>query len=714
LGRNDLSGAKDAFRKALELKSNHIDARSGLITLLIAEKDIKGATEQVDLLRKVLPINPQTMFFDAQMAYMANDKKRAKELIEQVLKVAPEEVRVLQLAGTIQLADGALLEAERSFNQALGLNPNLPVARRQLAKTYLRLGQPAKAVEILKPVLADASADPQAYAVAGEAYFLSGDFERAGASYQQAVDVNPQGVKSRTALAMSKRTSVGVEATVKELESIAAADKGTYADIALVAVLIQAKDFVGALKAIASIEAKEPKSATGANLRGRVNLLRGDATNARVSFENALAIEPAFVPAASSLAALDLRDKRPDLAKKRFESILAVDSKNLEALLSIAEIRALEAAPKDEVVALYEKAIKLNPAEKRPRLGLVTYLLVQRDAKAALAAARDGRAAFPGSVEFLDALGRSQAAAGDFNQAIATFNELVLAQPESADAQSRLAGAYLSSGDVAAGKKALTRAVEIMPNHVSALQSLFDLALSEKRYKDAFEIARKVKDTWPNALIGYMMEGSTEVARNNIPAATEVYRRAAKRFPVTEPTLKLHSMLVVQRKNDEAAAVEKAWLAGHPRDTQFLLHLGEMALGRLDFGTAETHFRTVLDFAPGNIEALNNVAWIMTKLEKPGALAFAQRANSSYRNSPPLMDTLATALAADKQIGKALEVQKQAVALAPANPVLRLNLAKLQIQAGEKASARAELDALAKLGARFGGQEEVSRLLKTL
>jgi putative PEP-CTERM system TPR-repeat lipoprotein len=714
LGRNDLAGANEAFRKTLALKSDHVDARSGLITLLIAEKDLKGAAEQIELLRKLLPNNPQTMFFDAQMAYLANNKKKAMDLIQQVLKAAPEEVRVLQLAGTIQLADGALLEAERSFNQTLSLNPDLPVARRLLAKTYLRLGQPAKALAALKPVLGDASADPQAYAVAGEAYFLTGDFERAGANYQQAVDFNPKSVKSRTALVMSKRQSAGVEATVKGLESIASTDKGIYAELALVSVLIQAKDYVRALKAIASIEAKEPKSATGANLRGRVNLLRGDATNARASFENALSIEPVFVPAATSLATLDLRDKRPDLAKKRFESILAIDPKNLDALISIAEIRALEGAPKEEVAALFDKAIKLNPRDKRPRLSLISYLLIQRDAKSALAAARDGRAAFPAGPEFLDALGRSQAAAGDVNQAITTFNELVLLQPESADAQIRLAGAYLSGGNVAGAKQALNRAIAIMPNHISAQQSLFDLALAEKRPKDALEIARKVKEQRPNALVGYMMEGSAEVARNNVAAAAEVYRGALKRFPVTEPALKLHSMLVVQKKDEEAAAFAKAWVSDHPRDVQFLLHLGELALGRREFTTAEAHFRAVLAHAPANIEALNNVAWIMTKLEKPGALAFAERANSAYRNSPPLMDTLATALAADKQVGKALDVQKQAITLDPANPLLRLNLAKLQIQAGDRASARVELDGLAKLGPKFGAQDEVSRLLKAL
>ena len=78
------------------------------------------------------------------------------------------------------------------------------------------------------------------------------------------------------------------------------------------------------------------------------------------------------------------------------------------------------------------------------------------------------------------------------------------------------------------------------------------------------------------------------------------------------------------------------------------------------------------------------------------------------------MDTLATVLADSGQVGKALEIEKQAVALQPDYPQFRLNLAKLYIKAGDKANARIELDRLAKLGDKFSRQAEVGELVKTL
>ena len=79
-----------------------------------------------------------------------------------------------------------------------------------------------------------------------------------------------------------------------------------------------------------------------------------------------------------------------------------------------------------------------------------------------------------------------------------------------------------------------------------------------------------------------------------------------------------------------------------------------------------------------------------------------------------MLDTLATALAVDNQITKAVEIQRRAMARNPDDPGLRLNLAKHLLKAGEKDQARAELETLQKLGTKFGGQAEVTALMKTV
>src|SRR6476469_9946214 len=96
---------------------------------------------------------------------------------------------------------------------------------------------------------------------------------------------------------------------------------------------------------------------------------------ARKSFERALELEPTDFAAAASLARLDLADKKPDDARKRFEGVLAKDPKNMRALLALAELRAQNSGTTDEVTAMIGKAVAADPTSVVPRLALINYYL---------------------------------------------------------------------------------------------------------------------------------------------------------------------------------------------------------------------------------------------------------------------------------------------------------------------------------------------------
>jgi len=69
-------------------------------------------------------------------------------------------------------------------------------------------------------------------------------------------------------------------------------------------------------------------------------------------------------------------------------------------------------------------------------------------------------------------------------------------------------------------------------------------------------------------------------------------------------------------------------------------------------------------------------------------------------------------LSAKGEHAKALELQKKVVALKPDAPVFKLNLARIHIKAGDKASGKKLLGELGALGDKFSGHAEVQRLLK--
>ncbi len=81
---------------------------------------------------------------------------------------------------------------------------------------------------------------------------------------------------------------------------------------------------------------------------------------------------------------------------------------------------------------------------------------------------------------------------------------------------------------------------------------------------------------------------------------------------------------------------------------------------------------------------------------------------------PAFLDTMATALAADKQFPQAIDVQKQAIEKAPNTPLFRLTMAKIYLQSGDKAQARSTLEALLKPGKDFPQRGEADALLKSI
>ena len=212
------------------------------------------------------------------------------------------------------------------------------------------------------------------------------------------------------------------------------------------------------------------------------------------------------------------------------------------------------------------------------------------------------------------------------------------------------------------------------------------------------------------------MENGIEVSRNNIPASIDVYKRALKAAPVTIIAIKYHDALLASNDKVGAEKLAEAWIQNHPKDPEFRFHLSDLAIARDNFEIALKHLRAVIVLQPENAAALNNAAWAMVKLGQPGAVRLAEQAVNLQPNTAGLMDTLAIALAAENQLGRAREVQKKAIEFAtpPNDQNLRLNLIKLHLQAGDKTAARAELQTLEKLGTRFRNHAEVAGFLKTL
>jgi putative PEP-CTERM system TPR-repeat lipoprotein len=367
-----------------------------------------------------------------------------------------------------------------------------------------------------------------------------------------------------------------------------------------------------------------------------------------------------------------------------------------------------------EVAQRLAEAVKSNPTQPAPRLLLVEQLWREGDAQAALVAAQDAAAALPTNVAIQDILGRAQLAAADAQQAASTFTKLASQRPKDPMLQIWLAEAQAANRDLEAAKRALQRALELQADMLQAQRGLATIAMAQKRPSEALAIARQVQKTHPKDPTGYALEGEILRVQPDWPGAIAAHRRALALARNADSVIRLHRTYVMAGQRGEADKLAAEWRQEQPNDMAFRFHLGDVAVAQNDWASAESHFAAVAQAQPRNALALNNIAWLMVQQGKPGAVKVAEQANALLPGNAALLDTLATALAAEGKLPDAIETQKLAIARQPNNPTLKLNLARLYIKAGEKAQARAELKELAKLGDKFAAKGDVSALLASL
>lgn len=708
--QGDAKGSSEAYRSALEIKPDLLPAHSSLISRLLDMGNLDDAGQQLEAMKKVAPTHPQTLFLQAQLLYRQKHFKAAQEMMQQYLRILPDNTTGLQLAGAIEYELKAYSMAESYLLKALQKAPELGLARRMLIASYLRSGQPGKALAALQPVLNKIENNSNMLSLAGEVFMQNGETERAGTYFAKAAALDPANAGKRTSVALSHLANGESVTASRELEEIASVDTGIRADMALIAIQLNRHQYDLALKAVTALERKQPENPLVYNLRGTALLGKGDVAAARNSFERALVKNPAYFPAAASLANLDLVEKKPEDAKKRFERVLDKDPKNVQALLALAEFHAKTGGPAEEVATLINKAISANPAETVPRIALINLYLGAKDTKKALSAALEALTAFPDRPEILDAAGRAQEAAADINQALATYGKLAALVPNSPHPYLRMAEIQIAANNKAAAMQSLRKAISIKADSVEAQRGIMMLDLDAGRTTEALATARQVQKQRPREAVGFVLEGDVYAIQKAWTEAAAVYRNGLKQSGSSELAAKLHSALIAGGSGGEADRFAESWLREHAKDSRFRLYLAETANARKDYAAASKHYRMLMDAQPENAALLNNLAWSSAQINDPKAIEYAEKAYKLAPDQSAILDTLGYLLLEKGDTSRALDLLQKAAKLAPKNAQIHLNLAKALLKSGKKDEAKRELEELAKLGEKFSEQADVARL----
>jgi putative PEP-CTERM system TPR-repeat lipoprotein len=733
--------ATEHWRQALALQPRFAAAHLGVISHALRQRDLAGATTLHQAMKKAMPQHAMTMYFEAVLAYMGNDLPRARELTDTLVSRIDGHAPVLLLAGMTQARVGGLAQAESHLQRAISLQPDWADPRLELASLLLRSGRPERVLELVQPLLGSAAPvprvsstsalagsnapaatpsgdpDPRALGLAAQALARLGRFAEADAAFARAAANNPGDLSLRTAAAKSQIAQGRVELGLKELQAAADADpEGSAADLALIAAQMKRGDRAAAARALSAFEAKQPKSALPALLRGQMAESAGDRAAARNAYATALERDPSSLQAVAALAALDLVAGDAAAAGERWQA-LAKRSPNVPAPhLALGELAIREGAAPAVVRDHIDRAVQAAPQDSANWRAAIDLQRRASDPAAVLVRAQAAIAAMPEEPSLLLDLAGAQLQTGDMQSAIVTLRRVSQLRPQDAEGHLRLALAQIGNGQVAAGKPALNRAAELAPMWPAVRRAQIAVAVAEGETERALAVARDVQKLAPTQALGWQLEGEVELTRTRRDAALAAFRTALARQASTDTAIQLHRTLLgtASMPGDAAAAAafEATWLKGQPRDALFLAYLGEAAkrAGRLP--EAESRYRQALALQADDPVVLNNLAYLLIENGRADeGLRLAQRAQTLAPHLPAVLDTLATALGKLGRFKDAVAWQRRAVERQPHDEVLRLHLANLLVAAGQKDPARDELRAIVRgLGSkRPPGESPVQR-----
>lgn len=706
-----LAESTQAYQEALKREPGNIDARLQLATLYLQNKQVDAAQQEISAARKIQPNAPAVRLAQAQFDFLQKKYSQARDGLQEVLKSAPNNGSAILLMGATQLALESYSQAETYLSAFVKAVPNDVYARRLLAATYLKSQQPMKAVDTLGPLLGAETDDAAVLALAGDAYMRLKEYAKATEYLERAAKARPESAALRTELAVSRVASGDTVRGTAELEAAAAMeDSPLQTDVTLIYAYLNKKDFDKALKAIDALEKKEPNNPLVYNLRGATYMAKQDPGAARKAFEKALSLNPGYYPSAANLAQIDLRDKNPIAARKRFDDVLAADKNNVSAMVAIAGLERA-AGREQPYVEWLQKASRADAKAIKPRALLVQYHINKKEVQQALVIARDAQTANPSNAEALDLLGNAQLAAGEKDNAVATFGKLAALVPASPLAHLRLAAAQSANKNPREARKSLNKALELNPNLIDAQLALIGLDMQEQRPNDAVKRAVQIQQKQPKSPAGYVVLGDIHYQQNEFTKASEQYQKAFDLNQNGPLLMKLHGALSRGGKAAEADAKVARWIKDHPDDHGVRITLAEAKMAAGAFAEATAHYLYLNQKLPRQIGILNNLAYALAEQKDKRAVTYAEEAVKLQGENAAILDTYGWALAQTGQASKSLDFFKRALSMAPDMAEIRYHYAVGLVRSGDTRRAEAELKRLSESGNKFRQEHEAAALL---
>ena len=459
--------------------------------------------------------------------------------------------------------------------------------------------------------------------------------------------------------------------------------------------------------------------ATSDALRALLAMNSGNPEDALAMVDRAIEKDPNASTSYLQRAQIRLQTPGGDLnaALDDIDRLLAAQPTNVQGLGLRA--RVLSALGRSaEAADTLQTLLDAQPGNHNVRASLARALMAAGDPNRAAYLVGEGLKLAPARADFLEINATLAQRRGDTQAAENSLVKLVDAQPENAAAVVQLTETYLASGRSSEAAALLNEKAALV-NRFPVMQALRGRALAAggqtEEARRVFGLALERSGS-PEITGQVVRQIAATLGRDGTPALVD---ELEGRVNVLWAGLGIVNLDLAARDYPKALARVRALkplAAAEPNLAKRVASVEALCL--LQSGQAaeaRTAYEAILKTDPDNLEALNNISYLLlTELDDPAAaVPLAERAARQAPRNPDVLDTYGVALMKVGRLEEARVQLENSVDIAPA-PSSLLNLGRLYAELGLNARARNRFEDAIQLGTQRGDEKNVRDATRAL
>ncbi len=470
------------------------------------------------------------------------------------------------------------------------------------------------------------------FAVEGDLLELSGNFGLALESYQKALELNPNFDEARLSLAQLYLRLAKVKEALEQAINIVKKDKQSFRLIGICYEALRQYD-----RALEAYQLALEEDSTEVEILWRmasIYQVTNQKDKAEEYFKKLSQLAPLNSSFHSSIGESFLQMGNYQQAKSFFEKALELDSTNFQAYVGLASAYELLKEP-GKALEVYQKILPLDSDNLRLREKIISLNYSLGRVSAAIAQAQDAIQIFPQEINLKKSLGTLLYLEKESTRAESVFTEL----------------------------QGLTKDDPLVPLFLGKI------SLQTKKYQKAKNYLTQALSLSDTLLDGWVSLARCYAEQDSLLKATQTYQKALEKvYDTTE--VYFFMGITYSRANQTEKAVEtfnKA-LTSKPGDTRILMALSSTYDRAGNFQQAVSTLEEVLKLDSANVEALNNLGYILAdnnqRLEE--AYQMIKKAVEKDPDNGAYLDSYGWVLfkmgkvkEAEEKIKKALEILKE-------------------------------------------------------